>query len=294
MKRIVSLALALVLLCLSFASCGARQKVDISGKDSISALSGSGAVLAAQKGTFHLTALQEQLTGVTVKEYPDFPALLTALRSGAIDGYVAEEPTAFVETQKDETLGYIPLKNNGNGFRVTGDDTGIAVAFKKGSALLEQVNAILAGVTEEKQQELMNQIFQANKNTETELNLTYAVSSSKTDVSKGVLKISMECAYDPFNWTQTTAVNGAVPISGAAGQYANGYDVQIAKYIAAELGMSLEIVRNDWDSLIPAVMSGSVDGIIAGMSPTEERKQQVDFSDCYYRSNLVFIYTKTK
>lgn len=292
MKRIISLALALALLCLAFASCGAREKVDISDKGSISALSGSGAVLAAQKGTFHLTALQQQITGVTAKEYPDFPALLTALRSGAIDGYVAEEPTAFTETAKDPDLAYLPLKNNDTGFRVVGDETGIAVAFKKGSELLEKVNAVLAGISQEKQQELMNQIFDANKNPETELHLSYAVRSDKTDVSKGVLKISMECAYDPFNWTQTSVANGAVPISGAPGQYANGYDVQIAKYIAAELGMSLEIVRNEWDSLIPAVTSGAVDCVIAGMSPTDERKQEADFSDCYYRSNLVIIYKK--
>ena len=102
----------------------------------------------------------------------------------------------------------------------------------------------------------------------------------------------MECAYDPFNWTQTTPANGAVPIKGSSNTYANGYDVQIAKYIAAELGMNLEIVANEWDSLIPAVQSGAVDGIIAGMSPTEERMQEVDFTHCYYRSNLVIIYKK--
>ena len=100
----------------------------------------------------------------------------------------------------------------------------------------------------------------------------------------------MECAYAPFNWTQTTSANGAVALGN--GTYANGYDVQIAKYIAAELGMQLEIVPNKWESLIPAVQSGSVDGIIAGMSPTPERMEEVDFSDCYYRSNLVIIYKK--
>ena len=102
----------------------------------------------------------------------------------------------------------------------------------------------------------------------------------------------MECAYAPFNWTQTTDANGAVPIQGQDGMYANGYDVQVAKYVAAQLGMALEVYAYPWDSLIPAVQSGAVDAIMAGMSPTAERALQVDFTDCYYNSNLVIIIRK--
>ena len=68
--------------------------------------------------------------------------------------------------------------------------------------------------------------------------------------------------------------------------------MQVAKYIAAELGMSLEVYSYEWDSLIPAVQSGAVDAIIAGISPTAEREEQVDFTDCYYNSNLVVIIKK--
>ena len=103
----------------------------------------------------------------------------------------------------------------------------------------------------------------------------------------------MECGYDPFNWTQLDDTNGAVPIkNGSVGTYANGYDVQIAKYIAAELGMKLEIYQYAWEGLIAAVQSSAIDGIIAGMSPTAEREEEVDFTDCYYVSNLVIIYKK--
>ena len=101
----------------------------------------------------------------------------------------------------------------------------------------------------------------------------------------------MECNYAPFNWSQTTDVNGAVKIEGSD-LYANGYDVQVAKFIAAELNLKLEIYAADWESLIPGVQAGTYDGIIAGMSPTEKRKSQVDFTDCYYNSNLVIIYKK--
>ena len=291
MKRFCCTLLALVTLlaALTLCACG-RKKVDLSAMTGIADLKDSGAALAAQTGTYHLTALREQITGVTVTDYDDFTALLVALKSGAIDGYVAEEPTAFTECGKDSSLGYLKLVNNETGFRVPGDETGIAVAFKKGSPLLARVNAVLANVTEAQKTALMEQIFTVSMDTDREQNLTYALTSANTDTSGGTLRISMECAYAPFNWTQTTSANGAVALGN--GTYANGYDVQIAKYIAAELGMQLEIVPNKWESLIPAVQSGSVDGIIAGMSPTPERMEEVDFSDCYYRSNLVIIYKK--
>ena len=116
-----------------------------------------------------------------------------------------------------------------------------------------------------------------------------AVSCGGSDNEKPVLKVGMECAYQPYNWTQYNADNGAVAISGKTGQYANGYDVKIAKKIADELGMQLEIYAYEWESLIPAVESGALDFIIAGMSPTDERKEIIDFSDPYYESNLVVV-----
>ena len=104
----------------------------------------------------------------------------------------------------------------------------------------------------------------------------------------GVLKVGMECAYAPYNWTQTNADNDALKIKNADG-YANGYDVQAARKIAASLGVELEIYAYKWDALIPAVESGTIDCVIAGMSPTAERKAVLDFSDNYYVSNLVII-----
>ena len=101
------------------------------------------------------------------------------------------------------------------------------------------------------------------------------------------LRIGMECGYAPFNWTQQDDINGAVAIEG--GGYANGYDVQIAKQVAEGLGKELVIVKTEWDGLVPAVQSGVIDGIIAGMSPTAERKEKIDFTDNYYVSDLVIV-----
>ena len=85
-----------------------------------------------------------------------------------------------------------------------------------------------------------------------------------------VFKVGLECGYAPFNWTQLDDSNGAVPIQGTQ-EFAGGYDVEIAKIIADGLGRDLVIVKTAWDGLVPSVQSGTIDAIIAGMSPTAER-----------------------
>ena len=104
----------------------------------------------------------------------------------------------------------------------------------------------------------------------------------------GVFTVSMECAYAPYNWTQTDDSNGAVPIKDS-GEYANGYDVMIAKKICEANGWQLEVVRSDWDSLVPAVQGGTIDAAIAGQSMTADRAQQVDFAGPYFYATIVCV-----
>lgn len=110
-----------------------------------------------------------------------------------------------------------------------------------------------------------------------------------TAVEDGVLTIAMECAYAPYNWTQADDSNGAVPIKNVPGSYANGYDVMIAKKICETQGWALEIIQSDWDSLVPAVMTGTIDAVIAGQSMTAERSLQVDFAGPYFYATMVCL-----
>lgn len=110
-------------------------------------------------------------------------------------------------------------------------------------------------------------------------------------VAEGQFRVGMECNYAPFNWTQVEPDENSVPIDGGFG-YAGGYDVEIAKQIAAGLDRELVIVKIEWDGLIPALNSDQIDAVIAGMSPTEKRKLTVDFTDAYYNSDLVVIVRK--
>ena len=115
-----------------------------------------------------------------------------------------------------------------------------------------------------------------------------AAASGTESGNDKVLKVAMECGYAPYNWTQADDSNGAVAINDSS-DYAYGYDVMIAKKIADELGYDLQIVKLDWDSLVPAVQSGTVDCVIAGQSITSDRLQMVDFSDPYYYASIVTL-----
>lgn len=111
-------------------------------------------------------------------------------------------------------------------------------------------------------------------------------------VEDGVLTVGMECAYAPYNWTQTDDSNGAVPIANVEGAYANGYDIMMAKKLCEANGWKLEVKKLDWDSLVPAVQNGEIDCAIAGQSMTAERDEVVDFAGPYIYASIVCLVRK--
>lgn len=118
-----------------------------------------------------------------------------------------------------------------------------------------------------------------------------STSQTASAASQGVLKVGMEANYPPYNWTQTTDKDGAVPIDGSH-TYANGYDVQIAKLIAKRMNKRVIVEKIEWDGLLPALTSGKIDLIIAGMSPTPERRKAINFSKPYRKGTFVVITNK--
>ena len=124
------------------------------------------------------------------------------------------------------------------------------------------------------------------------MSLAACGSGATTGVEDGVLTVGMECAYAPYNWTQTDDSNGAVPIANVPGAYANGYDVMMAKKICEANGWQLEIRKLDWDSLVPAVQNGDIDCAIAGQSMTAERDEVVDFAGPYIYASIVCLVQK--
>lgn len=107
--------------------------------------------------------------------------------------------------------------------------------------------------------------------------------------SQTEIVVGLEAAYAPFNWATPTQNDFTVELDGQSNMYVDGFDVVMASEIAEELGLDLVVKAIEWDGLIPALLSGEIDLIIAGMSPTAERAQTVNFTDEYYRSEQVIV-----
>lgn len=117
-----------------------------------------------------------------------------------------------------------------------------------------------------------------------------ASSAASSTSSSDTLRVGMECNYAPFNWSTTKKSEYTQPISSA--DYCDGYDVVVAKNLADKIGKKVEIVKLDWDNLILSLNNNQIDAVIAGMTATDERKQQVNFTDPYYVSEEVLIVKK--
>jgi putative lysine transport system substrate-binding protein len=137
-----------------------------------------------------------------------------------------------------------------------------------------------------------------NKDSETVTEKNDTAGSETTQAGNGgkLLKVGMECAYAPFNWTQETdkVANGdtAVKIYDSS-YYAYGYDVMMAKKLAEQMGYDgVEIHKVEWDSIGMGLDSGDYDAIIAGMGKTEEREKAYTFTTPYYYREICITVKK--
>ena len=121
--------------------------------------------------------------------------------------------------------------------------------------------------------------------------LSFLSSCSEATVDNSRLVIGMECGYQPFNWTTRSESEYTLPIDGT-NEFADGYDIQIAKYLSEDLGKEVIIKRTVWDSLITDLNAGNINMVLAGMSSTAERREQIDFTDPYLTSDLAFLIQK--
>lgn len=105
---------------------------------------------------------------------------------------------------------------------------------------------------------------------------------------KFVLRIGVECDYAPNNWEERTPTEYTVPISNHEGHYADGYDIQIAKFVAEKLEADLEVYKISWNSLISSLQKGEIDAIFSGMLDTNGRRRLISFTDTYEVSSTEY------
>ena len=166
-------------------------------------------------------------------------------------------------------------------------DLGVSIGVKKENTELRNlINQALENLSQDTRNTWMSE---ANERSTAENVGGSGITTAPYDENKETLTDGIECDYSPFNWTEVSANEYTYPIEGHSGQYADGYDIQVAKYLADALDYNLKIVKLGWEALIPALQDDTINLVIAGMTDTEERRLSIDFTDEYYRSELVLI-----
>lgn len=97
--------------------------------------------------------------------------------------------------------------------------------------------------------------------------------------TKGTIVVGTSADYPPYEFHKE--IDGVDTIVG--------FDIALAEKVAEDLGVELEIIDMSFDGLLPALIGGKIDFIAAGMNPTDERKESVDFSSIYYDTSQTML-----
>lgn len=258
MKKITLLAAAVAML--SLAGC-AGKKVTINGAADL-----AGKKIGVQSGTTGESWVQENVEGVLLSSFKSGIDAALDLKTGAIDAVVLDELPAQEIVNKNPDLMII----RDSVFSANKEE--YAIAVKKGnSALLNKINSTIENAkTNGKYDDLIKAFMPADGN----ITIPASLDSNKTES----VKLGTNASFPPFEYVE--------------GKDVVGFDISMGELIAETCGKRLEVVDMSFDSLIPALSSGVIDFIAAGMSVTEERKKNVDFSIPYFASEQVIIIKK--
>ena len=187
------------------------------------------------------------------------------LKNGAIDAVVLDELPAREIVARNQDLEIL----TGSFAREE-----YAIAVKKGNTeLLEQINASINKAVENGDYDTLRSAFMpADGN--------IVIPAIKIPGGERTLRLGTNAAFPPFEYVEGSEIVG--------------FDISMGRLIARDCGAGLEVVDMAFDSLIPALSSGAVDFVAAGMSVNEERRKNVDFSIPYFESEQVIIIRKAK
>ena len=257
-KRFAALALSAVMVFSMAGSVSAAQKVE--SKDDL-----AGATIGVQLGTTgDLDASDYEKDGSTVERYSKGSEAVQALKAGQIDCVIIDSQPAqkFAENNDDLKILDEPF-----------EEEEYAICLKKGNdELLDKINGALKELKEDGTIDSIMDNYIGE-----DAGKTPYESPEDVDRSNGTLVMATNAEFEPYEYHE--------------GDDIVGIDADIAQAICDKLGYELKIEDMEFDSILPAVQSGKADFGAAGMTVTEDRATQVDFSDSYYTGVQVIIVT---
>ena len=250
MKKIVSLILAVALLCGCVAmlgSCGGDVVVSKVG---------------AQKGTTS-KMYADILKGIEVVPYDTFALAAKDMINGNVDYVIVDKTTGEAICREIEGLKVNPIA-------LSSENYGIAID-KAQPELKNQINAILAEKADE-----IQAIKDKYMNDDTAAFV--GVTPVAKDASKAAaqLVVATNAEFAPWEYKE--------------GNQYFGIDMEIAQLFATELGMELVIEDMDFDNVVGSVGKQNIDIAMSGITITAERAEVVNFSDSYYTESIVIVH----
>jgi len=256
MKKNVKFFAAILVSVLALTGCG-KKTVSI---NSIADLANKR--IGVQTGTTGEYWVQENVEGVKLNSFKTGIDAALDLKNGAIDAVVIDELPAKEIVARNSDLVIVRDKI----FAENKEE--YAIAVKKGRTdLLNSINKTIASMKANGEYEKLIKAFMpADGNIQI---------PAVTTGNGPAIKLGTNAAFPPFEYVE--------------GKDIVGFDITMGQLIAKDADSKLEVVDMAFDSLIPALQSDTIDFIAAGMSVTEERKKNVDFSDPYFESEQVII-----
>lgn len=211
--------------------------------------------------------------------------LIQATLSGSVDGYFTDHEAAVKQAASNDNLVAIDLTD----IDIDPAYSGYAMATTKDDdSLVTAINTVIDSVDLDEQAVMMDEASQKQDGTWVEESENDDASQYGEQLADGVFTIGTDCAYAPYAFATTAENASSTAVKVADGNsYCDGYDIMIASKLADYFGVDLEVKVISFDGLTPALNSGQIDGIVAGMSATPDRMSELDFSDNYYDSDLV-------
>ena len=260
MKKLIVSLLAGVM-ALGLVACGG-SKVPANSVHSVDDLPGK--VIGVQLGTTgDIYASDYEAEGSTIERYNKGADAIQSLKQGKVDCVIIDEQPAIAFVEKNSDLKILDEE-----FAL--EEYAICIS-KENTELKEKINVALAQL---KADGTLDSIIANYIGDDTKGKTPYE-SPADVDRSNGTLVMATNAAFEPYEFYKDQKIVGI--------------DADMAQAVCDILGMELKIEDMEFDSIINAVTSGKADVGVAGMTVTEDRLQNVDFSDSYTTATQVIV-----